>query len=187
MVDIDNNFLQRLEPAGEAQLAPEKLEQIKAIASEFQMKAGQVALIVGASSSQETMTGSLLGKYTNRDVYRVDLSAVVSKYIGETEKNLSQVFESGEKLDAVLFFDEADALFGKRTEVSDAENRFANQEVGYLLERIENYPGLSILATNLRSDLEDAVLRMTWVIDFSEAIVPPRLSLWQRMFRWLFV
>ena len=185
MVDIDNSFLQRLEPAGVAQLASDKLDQIKSVAREFQMKTGHVALVVGASSSQQTMTASLLGKDTNRDVYRVDLAGVISKYIGETEKNLSKVFELAEKLEAVLFFDEADALFGKRTDVKDAHDRFANLEVGYLLERVENYSGLSILATNLRSDLDDAVLpHMTWVIDFSEVLALPRLSLWGRIFRW---
>jgi len=185
MVDIDSSFIKRLEPGGEGQLSPEKLAQLKSIASQFEINTGQLGLIVGASSSQKTLTGSLLERLTGYDLYRVDLAMVISKYIGETEKNLSQVFEASEKLDAVLLFDEADSLFGKRSEVSDSHDRFANIEVSYLLERMESYSGLVILTSNLRSNIDEAFLRrMTWVIDFSEPIVVQRLSLWRRILNW---
>ena len=185
MVDIDSNFLKRLESDGEGQLSPDQLSQIKSIAGQFLNKAGHIVLVVGASATQKTLTSSLLGKYIDRAVFRVDLSMVVSKYIGETEKNLSQVFEVGEKLDAVLFFDEADGLFGKRTEVNDSHDRYANMEVSYLLERIETYSELVVLATNLRSNIDEAFLRcVSWVIDFSAPVVVPRPPLWRRLFRW---
>jgi SpoVK/Ycf46/Vps4 family AAA+-type ATPase len=185
MVDIDSNFLKRLEPDGEGQLSPDQLSQIKSIASQFLNKAGHIVLVVGASGTEETLTGTMLEKYTGHDAFRVDLSLAISKYIGETEKNLSQVFESGEKLDAVLIFDEADSLFGKRTEIKDAHDRFANLEVSYLLERIETYSGLVVLATNLRSNIDEAFLRcVSWVIDFSAPVIVPRPPFWRRLFRW---
>ncbi|HEU4535189.1 MAG TPA: ATP-binding protein, partial [Polyangiaceae bacterium] len=93
------------------------------------------------------------------DLYRVDLAAVVNKYIGETEKNLKRLFDAADLSDLVLFFDEADSLFGKRTEVKDAHDRYANLEISYLLERMERFKGLAILATNRRKDLDEAFLR----------------------------
>ena len=96
------------------------------------------------------MTASLLGKTTGRDVYRIDLSTVVSKYIGETEKNLSRIFDQAQSKGWILFFDEADALFGKRTKVEDAHDKYANQEVSYLLQRIEDFDGIIILASNMK-------------------------------------
>ena len=114
------------------------------------VKPGYRALFHGPPGTGKTLTATLLGKYTGRPVFRIDLSRVVSKYIGETEKNLSRLFDKAEHKDWILFFDEADALFGKRTEVRDAHDKYANQEVAYLLQRIESYAGLVILATNQR-------------------------------------
>jgi SpoVK/Ycf46/Vps4 family AAA+-type ATPase len=114
----------------------------------------------------------MLGKEFNKKVYRVDLSQVVSKYIGETEKNLSVVFKKAESKDWILFFDEADALFGKRTDVKDAHDKYANQEVSYLLQRIEDYPGLAILSTNLKGTIDSAFLRrFQTVVNFPKSRV----------------
>lgn len=120
---------------------------------------GYRALLYGPPGTGKTMTASLLGKYTGRDVYRIDLSTVVSKYIGETEKNLASLFERAESKNWILFFDEADSLFGKRTSVRDAHDKYANQEVSYLLQRIERFDGLVILASNFKSNIDEAFLR----------------------------
>ena len=120
---------------------------------------GYRVLFYGPPGTGKTLTASLLGKEFNRDVYRVDLSQIVSKYIGETEKNLSRVFDRAQNKDWVLFFDEADALFGKRTNVQSSHDRFANQEVSFLLQRVEDFPGLMILASNYKSNIDDAFLR----------------------------
>ena len=108
---------------------------------------GYAALFHGPPGTGKTMAASLLGKTTGRDVYRIDLSAVVSKYIGETEKNLARIFDQAEDKEWILFFDEADSLFGKRGKVSDARDRYANQDVSFLLQRLEDFNGLSILAS----------------------------------------
>lgn len=123
------------------------------------IKPGYRALFYGPPGTGKTLTATLLGKHTGKDVYRIDLSSVVSKYIGETEKNLSKLFDKAEHKDWILFFDEADALFGKRTEIRDAHDKYANQEVAYLLQRIETYNGLVILASNQRSNIDDAFIR----------------------------
>lgn len=123
------------------------------------IKTGYRALFYGPPGTGKTLTSTLLGKFTGKDVFRIDLSRVVSKYIGETEKNLARLFDKAENKDWILFFDEADALFGKRTEIRDAHDKYANQEVAYLLQRIENYNGLVILATNQRSNIDDAFTR----------------------------
>ncbi|MBL0269338.1 MAG: ATP-binding protein [Chitinophagaceae bacterium] len=107
--------------------------------------------MAGSSGTGKTMTAQWLGSRLGKNVYRVDLAALVSPYIGETEKNLSRLFEKAELAGQVLFFDEADALFGKRTGVQDAHDKYANQEVSYLLQKLENYNGLVILATNSRT------------------------------------
>ena len=114
------------------------------------LKPGYKALFHGPPGTGKTTTVALLGKKTKRDVYRIDLSQMVSKYIGETEKNLAKVFDRAENKEWILFFDEADALFGKRTSTRDAHDRFANQQVSYLLQRIEDFNGLVIMATNLK-------------------------------------
>ena len=110
------------------------------------VKPGYRALFYGPPGTGKTLTATLLGKYTGKDVFRIDLSRVVSKYIGETEKNLSRLFDKAENKNWILFFDEADALFGKRTDIRDAHDKYANQEVAYLLQRIEAYNGLVILS-----------------------------------------
>ncbi|MCA8884506.1 MAG: ATP-binding protein [Rhodobacteraceae bacterium] len=144
------------------------------------LRPGYRALFHGPSGTGKTLTATLLGKALNRDVFRVDLSTVVSKYIGETEKNLASLFAQAEKLDAILFFDEADALFGKRTAVKDAHDRYANQEVSYLLQRVEDYDGLVILATNFRANLDDAFLRrFNAIIPFPMPGADERRQIWQ--------
>lgn len=120
---------------------------------------GKRVLLSGQSRAELRTLGVALAAEVDRDLYCVDLSRVVGKFIGETEKNLSRVFAVAEATDAVLFFDEADALFSKRTTVKDSHDRYANQEVSYLLERIEAYPGLVVLTTNNRKNLDDAFLR----------------------------
>ena len=116
-------------------------------------------IYLASSGTGKTMTAAFLENHTKKPVYRVDLSLVVSKYIGETEKNLEKVFTKAENKDWILFFDEADALFGKRTEVSDAHDRFSNIETSYLLQRLEKFEGIVALATNLKSQLDDAFVR----------------------------
>jgi len=123
------------------------------------LRPGYKCLFYGPPGTGKTLTASLLGKRVGKDVYRISLSSVVSKYIGETEKNLERIFDRAENMSCILFFDEADALFGKRTNVSDAHDRYANQEVSYLLQRIEDYPGVVILATNYRGNIDDAFTR----------------------------
>lgn len=123
------------------------------------LRPGCRALFHGPPGTGKTVTASVLGKMTGRDVYRVDLSMVVSKYIGETEKNLAALFDRAEHKDWILFFDEADALFGKRTQVRDAHDRYANQEVSFLLQRIESFSGLIILASNLAGNVDEAFAR----------------------------
>lgn len=123
------------------------------------LRPGCRALFHGPPGTGKTVTASVLGKTTGREVYRVDLSMVVSKYIGETEKNLANLFDKAEHKDWILFFDEADALFGKRTQVRDAHDRYANQEVSFLLQRIETFNGLIILASNLSGNVDEAFAR----------------------------
>lgn len=126
---------------------------------ERHIKPGFRSLFYGPPGTGKTLTASLLGKSTGLDVYRVDLSLVVSKYIGETEKNLAGVFDQAERNDWILFFDEADALFGKRTQTSSAHDRYANQEVAYLLQRVEDFSGVVILASNLKGNIDEAFAR----------------------------
>ena len=129
------------------------------------------------------MTACLLGKSTGRDVYKIDLSLVVSKYIGETEKNLAKVFDQAQHKGWILFFDEADALFGKRTETKDSHDRYANQEVSFLLQRIETFDGIAILASNRRENLDEAFARrFESIIYFPMPRPEERLVLWQQGF-----
>ena len=116
-------------------------------------------------------------------LYRIDLSAVVSKYIGETEKNLRKLFDAAEDGGAILFFDEADALFGKRSEVKDSHDRYANIEINYLLQRMEAYRGLAILATNMKSALDSAFLRrLRFIVNFPFPGPAERKAIWQKVF-----
>ncbi len=145
------------------------------------IKPGYRILFYGPSGTGKTLTATLLGKYTGRDVFRVDLSTIVSKYIGETEKNLEKLFSKAENKDWILFFDEADALFGKRTEVSDSHDRYANQEVSYLLQRVENFNGLVILSSNYKSNIDDAFLRrFNAIFKFTLPDADERLQIWKR-------
>jgi ATP-dependent 26S proteasome regulatory subunit len=144
---------------------------------------GISALFAGASGTGKTMAAEVLAQELNLDLYRIDLSQVVSKYIGETEKNLRRVFDAAETGGAILLFDEADALFGKRSEVKDSHDRYANIEVSYLLQRMEAYRGLAILTTNLRSAIDPAFLRrIRFVVQFPFPDVAQRTEIWQRMF-----
>lgn len=148
------------------------------------IKPGYRALFFGPPGTGKTLTASLLGKTSGRDVYRVDLSMVVSKYIGETEKNLSKVFDTARHRDWILFFDEADALFGQRTEATNSNDRHANQQTGFLLQKIEDFPGVVILATNLKANMDDAFTRrFQAMIRFKIPGPPQRLQLWQQAFQ----
>jgi hypothetical protein len=141
------------------------------------------ALFAGPSGTGKTLAAEILGEALDLDVYRIDLSAVVSKWIGETEKNLRRVFDAAEDGCAILLFDEADALFGKRSDVKDSHDRYANIEVSYLLQRMEAYRGLAILTTNLKSHLDDAFLRrIRFVVDFPFPGPEERREIWQRVF-----
>jgi AAA+ superfamily predicted ATPase len=145
------------------------------------IKPGYRVLFYGPPGTGKTLTATLLGKQFHRDVYRIDLSQIVSKYIGETEKNLELVFKKAESKDWILFFDEADALFGKRTNVQSAHDKYANQEVSYLLQRVEDYPGLIILASNFKNNLDDAFIRRFHaLVHFPVPNAQERLVLWQK-------
>lgn len=147
------------------------------------LRPGYRSLFYGPPGTGKTMTACLLGKSTGRDVYKVDLSLIVSKYIGETEKNLGKVFDQAQNKDWILFFDEADALFGKRSETKDSHDRYANQEVSFLLQRIETFDGIAILASNRRENLDDAFARrFESIIYFPTPRPEERLLLWQQGF-----
>jgi vesicle-fusing ATPase len=126
------------------------------------------------------MTAEVIAAELSLPLFRIDLSQVVNKYIGETEKNLRRLFDAADSSDVILFFDEADALFGKRTEVKDAHDRYANLEISYLLERMERFKGLAILATNRKKDLDEAFLRrLRFVVEFPLPEVADRLRIWR--------
>ena len=147
------------------------------------IKPGFRSLFYGPPGTGKTLTASLLGKRCQLDVYRIDLSLIVSKYIGETEKNLANVFDKAERQNWILFFDEADALFGKRTQTSSSNDRYANQEVAYLLQRVEDFPGVVLLATNLKSNIDDAFARrFQSMIYFPMPSMTERLRLWRNAF-----
>jgi len=144
---------------------------------------GICVLFTGPSGTGKTMAASILANEMGLDLYRIELSQVVSKYIGETEKNLSRIFEAAEGSGVVLFFDEADALFGKRSETRDAHDRYANTEVSYLLQRIEEYGGLVILASNFRQNIDEAfVRRMRFIINFPFPDQEMRKEIWEKVF-----
>ena len=148
------------------------------------LKAGYRSLFYGPPGTGKTLAATLLGKKNNMDVYRIDLSMIVSKYIGETEKNLAKVFDLAENRNWILFFDEADALFGKRTSTNTSNDRHANQEVAYLLQRIEDFPGMVILPTNLRSNIDEAFSRrFQSVIYFPMPTEELRAEIWRKMLK----
>jgi len=144
---------------------------------------GISVLFSGPSGTGKTMAAEILANHLNLDLFRIDLAGVVSKYIGETEKNLRKVFDAAETSGAILFFDEADALFGKRTEVKDSHDRYANIEVNYLLQRMEDYRGLAILATNRKSALDQAFLRrLRFLVEFPFPDADSRWRIWEKVF-----
>jgi SpoVK/Ycf46/Vps4 family AAA+-type ATPase len=148
------------------------------------LKKGLRALFYGSSGTGKTFAASLIGKATKRPVFGVDLSLVVSKYIGETEKNLGLLFNEAENKDWILFFDEADALFGKRTQTKSSNDRYANQEIAYLLQRIEDFSGLVILATNIQTNIDEAFTRrFQAMVHFPKPGKKERLQLWEKYFK----
>jgi SpoVK/Ycf46/Vps4 family AAA+-type ATPase len=143
---------------------------------------GVSALFAGPSGTGKTMAAEIVAHDLGQEAYRIDLSALVSKYIGETEKNLSKVFDAAEHSNAVLFFDEADALFGKRSDVKDAHDRYANIQVAYLLQRIERYSGVAILATNLKANTDEAFIRrIDFLVEFPFPEIEDRARIWRKL------
>ena len=144
------------------------------------IKPGYRTLFYGPPGTGKTLTATLLGKQFEKDVYRIDLSQIVSKYIGETEKNLEKIFKKAENKNWILFFDEADALFGKRSNVQNAHDKYANQEVSYLLQRVEDFTGLIILASNYKSNIDQAFIRrFNSVIHFPMPNATERYQIWK--------
>ncbi len=180
-------------------LPTEAMQQLRDIASQVEQRdrvyeqwgfgaklsrgRGIVALFAGPSGTGKTMAAEVLAHRLDLDLYRIDLAGVISKFIGETEKNLKRVFDAAEQSGAILFFDEADALFGKRSEVRDSHDRYANIEINYLLQRMEDYRGLAILATNRKALLDQAFLRrLRFLIDFPLPAASDRLRIWRGSF-----
>jgi SpoVK/Ycf46/Vps4 family AAA+-type ATPase len=144
---------------------------------------GVTVLFAGPPGTGKTMAAEVISNELKLDLFKIDLSTVVSKYIGETEKNLEQIFAEAQSSNAILFFDEADALFGKRSEVKDAHDRYANIEISYLLQRMEMYDGVTILATNLRANLDEAFTRrLQFSVNFPFPREPYRLRIWETLF-----
>ena len=144
---------------------------------------GISVLFSGPPGTGKTMAAQVLAHDLALDLYKIDLSRVVSKYIGETEKNLSRIFDEAEHSNAILFFDEADALFGKRTEISDAHDRYANLETSFLLQKMEEYEGIVILASNLRENMDNAFLRrIRFIVEFPFPDAASRLKIWKKHF-----
>ena len=177
-------------------LAPDRLRQLKEavnrlhhqrqVLDEWRFLEGRAGargvrmLFAGPPGTGKTLSAEVLARALGTDLLMVDISRVVSKWIGETEKNLAEVFEVAERTQAVLLFDEADALFGRRTEVSDAHDRYANLETAYLLSRLERFEGLAVLSTNLRQNVDPAFLRrLEFLVDYDEPGPQERLSLWR--------
>ena len=147
------------------------------------LRKGYRVLFYGPPGTGKTLTANVLGNETQKDVYKIDLSMVVSKYIGETEKNLELLFARAEDKNWILFFDEADALFGKRTGVRDAHDKYANQEVSYLLQRIEEFNGLVILSTNMKNNIDDAFIRrFNDIVKFTIPNEDERKEIWEKSF-----
>jgi SpoVK/Ycf46/Vps4 family AAA+-type ATPase len=161
------------------------ISQVAAAGFEARMTLGKglIGLFTGSSGTGKTMAAELLAREQGVDLFKVDLSSVVSKWVGETEKNLASVFAEAEAANAIIFFDEADALFGKRGEVRQSQDRWANMEINYLLQRVEEYAGVVILATNLRQNIDEAFLRRIHVIvEFPAPDSAARLRILQGLF-----
>jgi len=197
-----DTLAQRIEPIAtwsDLILPPQAMETLKQITTQVRHKRtvyerwgfrqqsnrgfGISALFAGDSGTGKTMAAEVIANELQLDLYRIDLSQVVNKYIGETEKNLKKVFDAAERSGAILLFDEADALFGKRSEVKDSHDRYANIEVSFLLQRMETYNGLAILTTNLRKTIDSAFLRrLRFVVNFPFPDSQYRSHIWQRVF-----
>lgn len=176
---VTNHLMQGLEEI------KDYIEHGQKLKKEYQfgkkIKPGFKVLFTGPPGTGKTLTASLLGKHCNMNVYRIDLSMVVSKYIGETEKNLSRVFDMAESKKWILFFDEADSLFGKRSSTSDAHDRYANQEVSFLLQRMEDFDGLVILCSNFKKNIDEAFFRrFQLILDFEIPDAHHRFILWKK-------
>lgn len=144
---------------------------------------GLNVLFAGPSGTGKTMAAEIIANDLNLDMFKIDLSMVVSKYIGETEKNLNRIFKDAKESSAILFFDEADALFGKRSEVRDSHDRYANVEINYLLQKMEEHEGIAILATILRKNIDNAFLRrMHSIVDFPFPTPKYRHAIWKKAF-----
>jgi SpoVK/Ycf46/Vps4 family AAA+-type ATPase len=143
------------------------------------MGRGISALFAGPSGTGKTMAAQVLARTLGLEIYRIDLAGVMSKYIGDTEKHLRRIFDACDRANVVLFFDEADALFGQRTQVKDAHDRFANIEIDYLLQRMEQFDGVAVLATNRKQEIDPAFLRrIRFIVDFQQPGVAERRELW---------
>jgi SpoVK/Ycf46/Vps4 family AAA+-type ATPase len=179
-------------------LPPDRVQQLREITNYVKYRArvygdwgfdrklamgkGLNALFAGPSGTGKTMAAEIIAGELALDLFKVDLSTVVSKYIGETEKNLSRIFTEAETSNSILFFDEADSMFGRRSEVRDSHDRYANLEISYLLQRMEEYEGVVILATNFRKNMDDAfVRRLHFAVDFPFPGERERLRIWQRV------
>jgi SpoVK/Ycf46/Vps4 family AAA+-type ATPase len=197
-----NNLAQRLEPRGawdDLVLPAQQIDMLRQVVIHVRRRAivnedwgfgaryerglGLSVLFTGTSGTGKTMAAELIAGELDLDLYRVDLASVVSKYIGETEKNLRKIFDAAEESSAILLFDEADALFGKRSEVRDSHDRYANLEVSYLLQRIESYRGVAILTTNMQHALDTAFMRrIRFIVQFPFPDTGSRARIWQRIF-----
>jgi SpoVK/Ycf46/Vps4 family AAA+-type ATPase len=163
-------------------MRPQVLEEW-GVGKKLASSSGVTVLFAGEPGTGKTMAAEIIARELGLDLYKIDLSSVVSKYIGETEKNLERIFDEAESSNAILFFDEADALFGKRSEVKDAHDRYANIEISYLLQRMEAYDGVTILATNLRANLDEAFTRrLQFAVDFPFPEENDRLRIWSALF-----
>jgi ATPase family associated with various cellular activities (AAA) len=152
-------------------------------AAKYARGMGLSALFAGNSGTGKTMAAEILAAELDLDLYQIDLASIVSKYIGETEKNLKKIFDAADESGAVLLFDEADALFGKRSEVRDSHDRYANLEVSYLLQRVESYRGVAILTTNMQHALDPAFMRrIRFIVPFQFPDAPSRCRIWERVF-----
>jgi SpoVK/Ycf46/Vps4 family AAA+-type ATPase len=183
---------------GDIVLPPDRLQQLREICNQLKYRArvydewgfdrklslgkGLNVLFAGPSGTGKTMAAEIMAGELGLDLYKIDLATVVSKYIGETEKNLARIFGEAETSNAILFFDEADALFGKRSEVRDSHDRYANIEISYLLQRMEEYDGVAILATNLHKNMDEAfVRRMHFTVEFPFPDQTHRLRIWEKI------
>jgi AAA+ superfamily predicted ATPase len=196
------DLAQRIQPAfgwDDIVVADDVMGQLREIAAQVELRPlvygrwgfgerlsrgrGITALFAGPSGTGKTMAAEVLANALRLDLYRVDLASVVSKYIGETEKNLRRIFDAAEDGGVILFFDEADALFGKRSDVKDSHDRYANIEISYLLQRMEAYQGLAVLATNMKAILDQAFFRrIRFVVNFPFPDATQRAEIWRRMF-----